>query len=80
MAMIIKGAEFIKKGSIILTDPTPCYPAALPPVCMYLSTRFKESSKLQRTNICICKRHRFILGISQDFRLLQSKCVNWGCP
>lgn len=68
-----------KKESIALTDPTPSYPAALLPVCTYLLTGFKELSKLWRTNICICERHRFSLDISQDFRRLQRKCVNWGC-
>lgn len=58
MAIINKEAEFLKReelSSQILFHA----------VHAYLSTGFKKSSKLRRTNICICKKHRFILGISR---------------
>jgi hypothetical protein len=69
-----------KKGRILLTDPIPHCLAVLDPICTNLSVGFQTSLKLQGTNICSWKGHRFILSVSQDFRWLQRKCINWRCP
>lgn len=74
MAMVIKGAEFIERGEL---SSQILLPAILLLFLLSVPT-FLQDAKLQRTNICNCKRHRFILDISQDFRQLQRKCVNWG--
>jgi hypothetical protein len=80
MAMIIKEAEFLKReglSSQILLH------AVLLLLFLFAHTfqqDLKSCQSYREQIFASAKIQRFVLGISQDFRRLQRKCVNWGCP